>query len=39
MEAVGSLAGGIAHEFNNLLQAIIGYTNYALEGLAPADMR
>jgi PAS domain S-box-containing protein len=25
MEAVGSLAGGIAHEFNNLLQEIIGY--------------
>lgn len=39
MEAVGSLAGGIAHEFNNLLQAIIGYTNYAMEGLATEDQR
>ncbi len=26
MEAVGTLAAGIAHEFNNLMQAISGYT-------------
>jgi len=26
MEAVNTLAGGIAHEFNNLLQTILGYT-------------
>ena len=26
MEAVGTLAGGISHDFNNLLQAITGYT-------------
>ena len=37
LEAVGSLAGGIAHEFNNLLQAIGGYTRYAMEGLKPEE--
>lgn len=31
MEAVGSLAGGIAHEFNNLLHVIKGYTEFAIE--------
>ena len=39
LEAVGSLAGGIAHEFNNLLQAIRGYTRYAMEGLQPDEQR
>jgi signal transduction histidine kinase len=39
MEAVGALAGGIAHEFNNLLQAIIGYTRFAMEGLPAQDLR
>jgi len=27
MQAVGTLAGGIAHEFNNMLGAILGYTS------------
>jgi PAS domain S-box-containing protein len=30
LEAVGKLAGGIAHEFNNLMQAVIGHVELGL---------
>ena len=36
-EAIGALADGIAHEFNNLLQVIVGYTHYALEEISSTD--
>ncbi len=35
MEAVCSLAGGIAHDYNNMLSVIIGYAELALEKTVP----
>lgn len=39
METVGQLAGGIAHDFSNLLAAIIGHTDVLSDYLAPDDPR
>jgi signal transduction histidine kinase len=34
MEALGALAGGITHDFNNVLAAILGYTELALHNVS-----
>ena len=39
MEAIGLMASGIAHNFNNILQVVVGYIDFAKEGLLETDQR
>ncbi|HEX4085821.1 MAG TPA: ATP-binding protein, partial [Chthoniobacteraceae bacterium] len=37
MEVVGHLAGGVAHDFNNMLGIVMGYTEMMMDGMTPGS--
>ena len=37
LETIGRLAGGVAHEYNNMLSVILGYAELAMDKVAPDD--
>jgi two-component system, cell cycle sensor histidine kinase and response regulator CckA len=37
MKSIGRLAGGVAHDYNNMLSIIVGYTEMILDKVQPQD--